>query len=279
MKKRAYLQKTRGFTLIELLVVVAIIAVLMALLMPSLSAAREQSKIAACSAKLRGFGTAVFMSQSEHNGRYPKTVFYGSGTTSAGDPLWDDGFDIPGYTLRWDEWMIVKGYVKNPDAFYCPSANYISKMTIYKTTINGQSYPTFATNIRHYGILRYDARSYWFSKGIGVDSNDATNSYQQTKGRGFKENNLKYSPGTCVAFGDADWNSVSNAPTLTANLAAVRNQNYAAIPGYRHNRGGNYVFLDGHVEWARHYRGVYANETDAGPASPVYRTWFDYIQP
>ncbi len=51
--------KRNGFTLIELLVVVAIISVLVALLLPALSQARESSRMVVCLSNLRQLGMAA----------------------------------------------------------------------------------------------------------------------------------------------------------------------------------------------------------------------------
>jgi prepilin-type N-terminal cleavage/methylation domain-containing protein len=51
--------KTKGFTLIELLVVIVLIAMLVAIAVPSLAKAKETAKRLSCSANLRSIGTGL----------------------------------------------------------------------------------------------------------------------------------------------------------------------------------------------------------------------------
>jgi len=62
-------RKREAFTLVELLVVVGIIAILNALLMPGLSAARRQGRAVTCLSNLRQLGMAFQMYCNENKGR------------------------------------------------------------------------------------------------------------------------------------------------------------------------------------------------------------------
>lgn len=80
----------RAFTLIELLVVVAIIALLISILIPGLTLAREQARRTRCAANLAQLGVAWRMYLDEHQGRFftgvAANLVYGGGQGAAGPP-------------------------------------------------------------------------------------------------------------------------------------------------------------------------------------------------
>lgn len=141
--------RKKAFTLIELLVVVAIIALLISILLPSLSRARELSKRLVCASNVKGMGTAFKIYANDYDENWPTVPFSktqsivwtdpsgGSLIGQPGDtnippsPTWgpqpnrtalsrvDDSVTIA--TTR-NLWMLVRSGDVTPKSYVCPSS-------------------------------------------------------------------------------------------------------------------------------------------------------------
>jgi len=100
-----------GFTLIELLIAIGIISALIAILMPSLSAARARGQRTACATNLRQIGVAMRSYLDSSNDIYPHASFMPSFGPS---PL--DG-DTPLYLPD----VLAPHGADNPKVFHCPN--------------------------------------------------------------------------------------------------------------------------------------------------------------
>lgn len=146
-----------GFTLIELLVVVAIIALLISILLPSLKKARDLAKLTVCSSNMRSLGIAMHMYTDENRdemptqfaeGVYWSQVNAGAGMIDiapdkpSGNFVTTDNIRIEHFRTWMDDLFSYSGAV---DLFRCPSAR--------QTDYAGRPLPSFgyAAGLSGYG--------------------------------------------------------------------------------------------------------------------------------
>jgi prepilin-type N-terminal cleavage/methylation domain-containing protein/prepilin-type processing-associated H-X9-DG protein len=110
-----------GFTLVELLVVIGIIALLIAILLPSLNKAREQAKRVACGSQVRQFCQALIMFANENKGRLMDVGNTDGRLTNEVEP------PNPSSRLELQVMhqgardLLTKRYGMTREIFYCPS--------------------------------------------------------------------------------------------------------------------------------------------------------------
>jgi prepilin-type N-terminal cleavage/methylation domain-containing protein/prepilin-type processing-associated H-X9-DG protein len=266
-----------GFTLIELLVVVGIIAVLVAILLPVLSRAREQAERTRCATTLRQFYYAdtFYVNETKNwhlpgfwditpGGAMPGQAGYQYNRTWPAVYTFRNALDMPitndspatGANPGWNQ----RGYVDR-EKWYCPT-QYKNVVETYEPDSNFTNAPmnySYGMNIQGIG-----------EPGHSTPELDNPPPLQTLKGfHGYHRNQVKRGEEKLMfvdAVGAAlvnvwgsglnpGWNGKISNYDLTkefygvqtvAGVGAIDTQRTTA---WRHRGGANVCFFDGHVQW------------------------------
>jgi prepilin-type N-terminal cleavage/methylation domain-containing protein/prepilin-type processing-associated H-X9-DG protein len=234
----------KAFTLIELLVVISVIAVLMAILLPSLKAAREQSKSTVCLSRLRQNMVAAALYCSDNSGRYPIASTYVKAANSSkfANKCWDISSETnsqgkqeykPG--MLW-EGMEISAISQCPS--FKGSSNWIN------TPYTGYNY-----NVSYIGRVQGDCRHGF---GCSLKCEEKTTRTQHVK-----------KPSSCAVFGDGEFISGANkfmrSPEPSPYDLGFQGR-YAGTQGFRHRDKTNVAWADGH---ASSQKDCYSQDSDA----------------
>src|SRR3954453_19883427 len=80
----------KAFTLLEILAVIFIIAIVTAVLLPTLNRTHESNNRSVCGSNLRMIGQAILLYANENKGNYPRVMY-----TRDMPPTWGTGVTAP----------------------------------------------------------------------------------------------------------------------------------------------------------------------------------------
>jgi len=216
----------QAFTLIELLVVIAVIAILAALLLPSLAAGKRAGLSAACKSDLHQLGLALGLYTSEFQ-KYP--VCAESSRTGPGYALW--------------EGKILPFLANNRNVFLCPANRPAPIWT--NNPMMAQRNPSYGYNMAGSGRYPNSAIS------LGLDGGSGQGVFH------FLAENQVKAPSDMIAMADCKPRTGGSDNDLD-DLFPI---NLLVELAPRHNNGENVVFCDAHVDYGKHTAWLQKSDT------------------
>ncbi|MBV9469851.1 MAG: DUF1559 domain-containing protein, partial [Abitibacteriaceae bacterium] len=233
--------RRRGFTLIELLVVIAIIAILAAILFPVFATAREKARQAACSSNLKQLGLAFQGYAQDNDQRYPPCE-YGSGATQI---IWTSLVEpyIKGGVVANSGTGVNKDQVKS--IYVCPDYEFSVPDTSGGASNSLIGYSS-SRALLSYGVNRYICPQW---TGTGTGSKTPTSNPASVESLFDAPSNLvlvgpSLGDNSYITGQDDSYNNNSGGSTAFHNACYMNART-------RHSGGANFLYVDGHVKWAK----------------------------